>query len=75
MQVQAAKPDLIVYLGNMVERTEPSKSMDALVVLAENLTKIAPIYYVDGNHERDVRDDAPELYEKLNKALDNSGAV
>lgn len=74
-KVQAAEPDLIVYLGDMVERTKPSKSMDALVVLTENLTKIAPVYYVDGNHELDVRDDDPELYEKLNKALDDSGAV
>ena len=58
-KVQAAEPDLIVYLGDMVERTKPSKSMYALVVLTENLTKIAPVYYVDGNHELDVRDDAP----------------
>lgn len=74
-KVQAQEPDLIVYLGDMVERTEPAKSVEALVLLTEHLTKIAPVYYVDGNHELDVRKDALEIYEKMNRALVEAGAV
>ncbi len=74
-KVKAAKPDIIVYLGDMVDRTRVEDSVEHLEVLTERLMQIAPIYYVDGNHEQDVRGSYPEVYARLNTALADKGAV
>lgn len=74
-RVQAAEPDIIVYLGDMVERKRMEESLDALSVLTERLVQIAPVYYVDGNHEQDVRDRDPKAYAQLNKMLTDEGAI
>ena len=73
--VKKANPDFIVYLGDMVEKTRASESMDVLVALTGQLVQIAPVYYVDGNHEQDVKKNDPDLYVRLNKALGDLGAV
>ncbi len=74
-RVQNAEPDIIVYLGDMVERSRAAESAESLEILTRRLIQIAPVYYVDGNHEGDVRDNEPELYEELNAALGEMGAV
>ena len=74
-RVQNAEPDIIVYLGDMVERSKAAESMESLVILTRQLIEIAPVYYVDGNHEGDVRANEPEIYEVLNEALAEMGAV
>lgn len=74
-KVRNQNPDLIVYLGDMVERSRTEQSAEALVVLTEQLSDIAPIYYVDGNHELNVRDSQPVFYEELNRKLAEMGAV
>ena len=43
-----AKPDVIAITGDMVDSAEDLVPMDALVA---ELVKIAPVYYVSGNHE------------------------
>ena len=74
-KVEEVQPDFIVYLGDMVERTRAVESMDALATLTEQLVKIAPVYYVDGNHEQDVKRNDHELYVQLNGALADLGAA
>lgn len=74
-KVREAAPDIIVYLGDMVERSRAEESADSLVVLTQRLAQIAPVYHVDGNHEDDFRNDEPELSKKLNAALSDAGAV
>lgn len=74
-KVRMAEPDFIVYLGDMVERTRAEESVNALVVLTKRLVQIAPVYYVDGNHEQNVKKDKPEVYQQLNEALADLGAV
>ncbi|MBP3950911.1 metallophosphoesterase [Bacillus sp. YZJH907-2] len=48
-KVEKAKPDLIVFTGDVIDsrryNEEPS------LILMEELVKIAPVYYVTGNHE------------------------
>lgn len=48
-RIQKLKPDIIVFTGDIVDirryNEEPS------VLLIERLCKIAPVYYVTGNHE------------------------
>lgn len=74
-EVREADPDFIVYLGDMVERTRAEESVEPLVVLTEQLVQIAPVYYVDGNHELDVRKQNPDVYRRLNEKLADLGAV
>lgn len=74
-RVRESNPDIIVYLGDMVDRTRPSESAEALIVLNRQLVDIAPVYYVDGNHEDDVRSSEPDVYERLNEELTGAGAV
>ena len=74
-KVRESDPDFIVYLGDMVERTRAEESAESLVILTQRLLQIAPVYYVDGNHERDVQNSEPEVYKKLNSSLADAGAV
>lgn len=74
-KVKEVNPDFIVYLGDMVEKNRAEESVDPLVVLTEKLVQIAPVFYVDGNHEQDVKKNDPDLYARLNEALAELGAV
>lgn len=74
-RIQSANPDLIVYLGDMVDKSTPEQSSAVLKKLTETLIEIAPICYVDGNHEHDIRSNDSELYAELNDYLTKVGAV
>lgn len=51
--VQQARPDLIVYTGDIIDE---EKQLSDVVPLARGLSQIAPTYYVTGNHEWAVRE-------------------
>ncbi len=74
-KIQNMKPDLIVFLGDMVDRTRPFESKEAVVTLTGRLTAISPVYYVEGNHELDLRDSDPEIYALMNEEMQELGAV
>lgn len=59
----------------MVNKSTPEQSAVVLKRLTERLIDIAPICYVDGNHEQDIRSNDPELYAVLNNSLTKAGAV
>jgi predicted MPP superfamily phosphohydrolase len=48
-KIRAAKPDLIVFTGDLIDRKRGGE--EAGLRLMDRLTKIAPTYYVTGNHE------------------------
>jgi uncharacterized protein len=48
-KVEKAKPDLIVFTGDLVDSKRYNERNSLL--LMEKLVKIAPVYYVTGNHE------------------------
>ncbi|WP_317890737.1 metallophosphoesterase [Paenibacillus arenilitoris] len=48
-KVGKLKPDLIVFTGDLVDRRK--YEAEASVILMRELTKLAPVYYVTGNHE------------------------
>ena len=56
-QIKAASPDIIVIAGDLIDRYQPGhpveKQIEIAKTLAEQLVKIAPVYYVTGNHEWD----------------------
>ena len=74
-KVREVNPDFILYLGDMIEKSRAEESVDPLVVLTKQLVQIAPVYYVDGNHEQNVKRNAPDVYSRLNEALADLGAV
>ena len=49
-RVEILDPDLIVLTGDIVD--QKTKDPAAVVALCEELTAIAPVYYIYGNHER-----------------------
>lgn len=74
-RIQKSDPDLIVYLGDMVDRNHVDDSIGVLLSLTESLSKIAPVYYVDGNHELDLKSSSPEKYEHVIERMSELGAV
>lgn len=62
-QVAAAEPDLIVITGDLIDRT--TKDFTVLAPVLAGLSKLAPTYFVTGNHEWDQRSQLPELLELL----------
>lgn len=62
--IKQANPDIIVITGDMIDsrRTDVKVALD----FAEEAVKIAPCYYVNGNHELRVSE-YEELKEGLNK--------
>ena len=73
--VTEADPDLVVYLGDMLEKTNAEESAEVLIKLTEQLVELVPVYYVDGNHELDIRSSNPEIYRQMNEKLEDLGAV
>ena len=66
--IEAACPDIIAITGDMIDsrRTDVETALD----FAEKAVKLAPCYYVNGNHELRVSE-----YEELKKGLLKLGVV
>lgn len=47
--IAAEKPDVIVMTGDMISHGAPNT--DKFLELVKHMTEIAPVYYVNGNHE------------------------
>ena len=66
-KIKALRPDVILITGDIV--STPLPDVDKALEFCENATKIAPCYYVDGNHEVALDDDKhDELYSGMEKA-------
>ncbi|MBR1393747.1 MAG: metallophosphoesterase [Ruminococcus sp.] len=57
------EPDYIFFTGDLFSRTETD--MEPKLVLMKRLMKLAPVYYVVGNHETD----RPDRSQVLNEAM------
>lgn len=68
--LRESAPNIIVFTGDIID----SRHTDIEVTLnfAEEAAKIAPCYYVTGNHEAALSYD---VYQKLEKGLINSGVT
>ncbi|MEO3943852.1 metallophosphoesterase [Gorillibacterium sp. CAU 1737] len=49
-KVRRAKPDLIVFTGDMIDSDTPGDRSRSLTLM-KGLTAVAPVYWVTGNHE------------------------
>ena len=66
-KIKEQKPDLILLDGDMLN--EEGKNSDTAVHLVKRLSKIAPVYYALGNHERGyLKRKTSDLYSELTKA-------
>ncbi|WP_308463850.1 metallophosphoesterase [Clostridium botulinum] len=48
-KVKSISPDIIVITGDLIDRRK--YDLDTAIMFASGAAKIAPIYYVSGNHE------------------------
>ncbi len=63
-KVEETNPDIIVYTGDLLDRNHTN--FEAAESAMEGLLKIAPVYYINGNHEMAVEENAMEaFYKKL----------
>ncbi len=59
------EPDYIFFTGDLFSRCE--KNLFPKLVLMKRLAKIAPVYYIMGNHETDVPEKSSALNERLKR--------
>ncbi len=64
-----AEPDIIVITGDMIDSR--NTDVDVALSFAQKAVNIAPVYYINGNHESRV----PEEYEKLKQGLTEAGVT
>ncbi len=64
--LKKAQPNIIVITGDMIDSRHTK--IDVAVDFAKNAVKIAPCYYVCGNHEARMPDEYAVLLKKLKKA-------
>lgn len=73
--IRACEPDMIVVAGD-IPTAKPNKSLDVAVSFMEELAKIYPVYYGNGNHEHRMKL-YPQTYgdmaEKYEEALKKCG--
>lgn len=68
-KVKAQKPDFIAVTGDVIHKYRP-RDISVAVAAVEELAKIAPVYYVSGNHEmRSTR------YRSFKEQLKEAGAT
>ena len=67
--LKEASPDIIVITGDIVDSTHTD--MDTAIAFVRNIVKIAPCYYVTGNHEAWLGSD----YNELENALIDEGVI
>ena len=58
-------PDYVFFTGDLFSRSETN--LDPKLLLMQRLMKLAPVYYIPGNHEGDVPDRAAVLFEALRR--------
>lgn len=64
--VERCRPDIIVITGDLVDRSHTDYLAAELAV--KGLVSLAPVYYVNGNHEADLPGtEAADLYRTLEK--------
>ncbi len=61
--IKDTEPDIILLTGDLIDRTRTN--IDAAITFAKQAVKIAPTYYINGNHEASIPEDYAVLKEKL----------
>jgi uncharacterized protein len=67
-KIKAQKPDIIVLTGDMMD--ESIGDMEAISMLLDGITSIAPVYSVSGNHDKSY-----DHFKDLQKLLENKNVT
>ena len=59
------KPDIIVFTGDLVDRNRTDLKASMLAI--KGLQEIAPVYYINGNHECRIADQLDDFYREMEK--------
>ena len=70
--LETEKPDIIVVSGDLVDTDKTN--VDVAILFVENLCKFAPVYYVMGNHESNVKRADETAFNKLCVGVKKTGA-
>ena len=65
------RPDIIVFTGDLYSRSCDMSFIISRLPLMEGLLKLAPVYYIRGNHESDI----PEKADVMDKRLSELGVI
>ncbi|MBR1762280.1 MAG: metallophosphoesterase [Eubacterium sp.] len=65
-KLEKEKPDIIFITGDYIN--DRMKNLDKMLIFARELVKIAPVYYITGNHERRL-----ENFEEVMQELSDCG--
>lgn len=71
-KIKEATPDIIVMTGDIIDAR--NTKVDVALAFAEEALKIAPCYYVSGNHEARIDYDG-DVYENFRDALSGLGVT
>lgn len=69
LMLKQADADIIAITGDMIDSR--NTDIDVALSFAQKAVNIAPVYYINGNHESRV----PEEYEKLKQGLTSAGVT
>ncbi|MCR5121341.1 MAG: metallophosphoesterase [Ruminococcus sp.] len=61
----ALKPDMIAFTGDLFSRSSDMEKILSRLPLMKALGKLAPVYYIWGNHEADIKDKALLMNDRL----------
>ena len=67
------KPDIIVITGDLVDSDHTD--IEASLNFVKNLCEIAPVYYVTGNHESNVRNADEQSFDALMSGMEDAGVT
>ena len=70
-KIKKIQPDLIVMTGDIVDKNHTD--MSSVEDLIKGVTKLAQVYYVSGNHEKNIK--ARTQYEKLQEMMIKYGVI
>ena len=69
-KIKEAKPDIIVITGDLIDSNHTD--MDVAIRFVKQIVKIAPVYYVSGNHETYIEE---EEYQQFIQELEQCGMI
>ncbi|MBQ8787723.1 MAG: metallophosphoesterase [Oscillospiraceae bacterium] len=69
--IESEQPDIIVMTGDMISHKAPYT--DQFLTLVQNMRKLCPVYYVNGNHE--LSDIDSEEFNRVTEKMAEYGAV
>ena len=72
--VAEEEPDIIALTGDFLDEGKAGQELPALEALVKELVKLAPVYFVSGNHDW-ASGAAPELFETLGAAGTSSSSA